>query len=162
MHATTARLRQTIDAATAQFTALSYDEWHHKPAPASWSKKEILGHLIDSAQNNLRRFVVAQYLDQPQVVYDQDFWVQAQRYQEAGIGELIELWRLLNRQLARTLDAMPEASWKREANTGRSEPELHTLEWIADDYVKHLHHHLRKMLPGGGAALWESNLTADY
>jgi hypothetical protein len=28
-----------------------------RPAPGKWSKKEILGHLIDSAANNHQRFV---------------------------------------------------------------------------------------------------------
>ena len=162
MNPVTTLLRQTLDAAHAQFTALSYDAWHTKPSPSGWSKKEILGHLIDSAVNNLRRFVVAQYDDRPHIVYEQDYWVAAQHYQEAPVGEIIELWRLLNRQLCRTLDAMSEASWQREVDTGKQAPELHTLQWLAEDYVRHMHHHLRKVLPGGGAALWEANLTADF
>ena len=40
-------------------------EFALKPSPAKWSKKEIMGHLIDSAQNNIRRFVTAQYEDNP-------------------------------------------------------------------------------------------------
>ena len=31
--------------------------WNYKAGPNKWSKKEIIGHLIDSAQINLQRFV---------------------------------------------------------------------------------------------------------
>jgi hypothetical protein len=36
-----------------------------RPHPNKWSKKEILGHLCDSALTNLQRFVRAQYEVQP-------------------------------------------------------------------------------------------------
>jgi DinB superfamily len=35
-------------------------EFSAKPNPTKWSKKEVLGHLIDSAENNLRRFICGQ------------------------------------------------------------------------------------------------------
>ena len=41
----------------------------YKPSPSKWSKKEIVGHLIDSAQNNIRRFIVAQYEVNPAIIY---------------------------------------------------------------------------------------------
>lgn len=41
-----------------------------KPSIDKWSKKEILGHLIDSATNNHQRFVRAQFEMNPEIVYD--------------------------------------------------------------------------------------------
>ena len=70
-----------------------------KPSPGKWSKKEILGHLIDSAQNNIRRFVVSQYEEKPHIVYAQDEWVKAGGYQQYNTADLIELWQLLNKHL---------------------------------------------------------------
>src|SRR5713101_2511616 len=71
------------------------------PAPGKWSKKEILGHLIDSAANNHQRFVRLQLtsrIDLPG--YDGDEWVRVQDYQDRSWGELIDLWRMYNTQLS--------------------------------------------------------------
>ena len=49
-------LRQTIDRELPNLLALTGLE---APKPGSWSRKEELGHLIDSAANNHMRFVLA-------------------------------------------------------------------------------------------------------
>jgi hypothetical protein len=55
-----------------------------KPAPDRWSKKEILGHLIDSAANNHQRFVRAQGTPRLEFPgYEQEFWVATQAYASA-------------------------------------------------------------------------------
>jgi hypothetical protein len=53
------RLRQTVSAAAGRLRAISDTDASVKPSPTRWSKKEILGHLIDSASNNHQRFVRA-------------------------------------------------------------------------------------------------------
>ena len=60
-----AQLEKIINDYTPQLKQLSEDDLSFKPSPAKWSGKELLGHLIDSAQNNIRRFVVAQYEERP-------------------------------------------------------------------------------------------------
>src|SRR5471030_3547064 len=75
--------------------------WTYKSAPDKWSKKEIIGHLIDSAQINLQRFVRCTYEENFKLTYEQVEWVQAQRYREADINKLLDLWQLLNQQIAR-------------------------------------------------------------
>src|SRR5919204_3614460 len=81
-----------------------------RPAPGKWSKKEILGHLVDSAANNHQRFVRLQLMSRIDLPgYDGDEWVRIQRYQDRPWGELIELWRNYNIQLAsliRTVDTV--------------------------------------------------------
>lgn len=77
-----AELRLIVTTYSTAFTALQEEDFIAKSNPEKWSKKEIVGHLIDSAQNNLRRFIVGQYEGTPpHVVYDQDFWVKANNYQ---------------------------------------------------------------------------------
>lgn len=53
---------------------LNIDEiiFSEKPSNNKWSKKEIIGHLIDSAANNHQRFVRAQFEDLPSIAYDQN------------------------------------------------------------------------------------------
>ena len=56
--------------------------------PGKWSRKEIVGHLIDSASNNHQRFVRAQ--DSDDLIcptYDQDAFVRVQRYAEISSGK---------------------------------------------------------------------------
>jgi hypothetical protein len=114
----------------------------NKPLPGKWSKQEIIGHLIDSAQNNIRRFVVAQYEENPAITYNQDKWVAVANYQQQPSQQIIELWALLNLHLYHILHTMPDESTQRIATTGAP----HTLEWLAEDYVKHLKHHLHQVL----------------
>ena len=69
-------LRHLVDEFSQKINALPDSELYAKPIPTKWSKIEILGHLVDSAQNNLRRFICGQYESiPPLIVYDQDFWV---------------------------------------------------------------------------------------
>ena len=113
-----------------------------KPAPDKWSKKEILGHLIDSAQTNIRRFVVAQYEDNPAITYKQDKWVAIVNYQQWETINLIRLWYLLNKQVVEILKNTSIETARRTCQT----EELHTIEWLAIDYIKHLRHHIHQVL----------------
>lgn len=131
-------LEQHID----ELRTIPADTLKHKPFPGKWSKQEIMGHLVDSAQNNLRRFVVAQYEDNPAIVYNQDKWVNAANYQDQPGHEIIELWFLLNKQLCYILRNMSEETGRRICTTG----EPHAIAWIATDYNKHLKHHLHQVL----------------
>lgn len=63
MKSTAARLEQIISEHLPALHQLTNEAWLYKPAPDKWSRKEILGHLADSAHSNIRRFVVAQYED---------------------------------------------------------------------------------------------------
>ena len=114
----------------------------HKPSPSKWSKKEVIGHLIDSAQCNIRRFIVARYEEDPTINYNQYKWVATSGYQQWKSNELIDLWHLLNRQICEVLKNTSAETAQRQCMT----EELHTLEWLAQDYVKHLKHHLHQVL----------------
>jgi hypothetical protein len=135
-------LRTLIEEAKPVLHQLSSGYLSEKPHPAKWSKKQIIGHMIDSAQSNIRRFIIAQYEPVPHIVYNQDFWVAANDYQNWNEQELIELWFLLNRQITKIWTSLPSGAEQLEC---RSET-VHTIEWLANDYVKHLRHHLHQVL----------------
>jgi hypothetical protein len=115
--------------------------FEEKPSPQGWSKKEILGHLVDSAQNNIRRFIVSQYENAPAIGYAQDNWVAASSYQHWEMEDLVNLWTLLNKQVCAIL-SNPGFDPHRLCNTG----ELREAGWLATDYIKHLLHHVHQVL----------------
>jgi hypothetical protein len=130
-----------------KMAAISDENFSAKPLPTKWSKIEVLGHLVDSAQNNLRRFICCQYEHPPQLIrYDQDFWVLANRYSESSKEDMIRLWTLLNQRIASVLKAMPETNYGKLCPTAYNGHR--SVEWFANDYNKHLKHHLNQILPG--------------
>lgn len=122
---------------------ISVQHANDKPIPNKWSRKEQLGHLIDSAQNNIRRFVEAQYqLQPPVIVYNQDEWVKLNNYQDWKWEELITFWELVNKQVCYILNAIPKEKYQNVC----IRREAHTIEWLAMDYNKHLLYHLHRIL----------------
>lgn len=134
-------LRQLLNDVPARLEELQPGEIEPKPAPAKWSPKEELGHLLDSAANNHQRIVRTQLDDKPAMPgYDGDLWVDLQAYQRRDWRELIESWRALNRQLLAAAEAVPDSAWSRTCTIGDSGPL--TLKFVFEDYLEHMIHHL--------------------
>ncbi|MFN0216335.1 MAG: DinB family protein, partial [Saprospiraceae bacterium] len=121
-----------------------------KPQPGKWSKKEILGHLIDSASNNQHKFVRTIQADKHLefVGYAQNFWVEAQGYNDENWLEIIALWEYYNRHLAHIIRNTPAEQLENTISIDGSQP--FTLRFIMADYGEHLRHHLNQILPEGG------------
>lgn len=121
-------------------------ELGQRPAPGRWSRKEILGHLIDSAFNNYQRFVLAQLASAPLQLtpYDQDAWVRLGDYQNRPAAELLALWTGLNRQILHLLAVLPETALDHECRSLNGHPV--TLHWLIGDYMLHLEHHVHQIM----------------
>jgi hypothetical protein len=142
MKAIASELNKIIEHHVSSLRSVNEEEFHFKPSPTKWSKKEILGHMVDSAQNNIRRFIVAQYDERPKIVYNQDKWVSITNYQQYPLTDLINLWYQLNKHICQILTFMSTEMSNRQAQT----EELHDLRWLAEDYIRHLLHHLHQVL----------------
>jgi hypothetical protein len=113
----------------------------------TWSRKEILGHLIDSASNNHQRFVRAQIsppLSFPG--YEQEAWVRTQDYAGRPWSELVLLWHGYNRHLVHVMSRIPSAAFANECVCPGRPDEPATLGDHMTDYVDHLEHHLGQIL----------------
>lgn len=140
-------LNTIVEEFTGKFNQFSESELADKPLPHKWSKKEVIGHLIDSGQNNLRRFIVGQYeTTPPKIVYEQNFWVAANNYQQMTGTDVIKLWRMVNQQIANVLSGMNKEAYSKTCITSKEGEQLRTLEWLAEDYIKHLKHHLNQVI----------------
>jgi DinB superfamily len=112
--------------------------------PGGWSRKQALGHLIDSASNNHQRFVRAGLQDSLEFPgYDQEGCVRLQAPQDVEWALLVSLWAAYNRYLAHVVDRLPAAKLEIRCRIGSGEPV--TLGFLATDYVRHLLHHLRQI-----------------
>lgn len=143
-------LNNRISLVNSYISTLSEDDLQVKSNAEVWSKKEILGHLIDSAQSNIRRMVVGQYQENAHIIYHQNEWVKAADYQNYDSKNLLDFWVLLNKHFCQVLKNLPLENYQTITNWGSAttpmlKDDLVTLEFVANDYVRHLDHHLRQM-----------------
>jgi hypothetical protein len=108
-----------------------------------WSAKQVIGHLIDSAVNNLGRIVRLQ-IEEGQSLpgYEQMAWVSMQHYAEREWAQVLALWFALNEHVAWTIGHVEKT---RLANRGVVAGQPLTLGFLIEDYVAHMEHHLRAM-----------------
>ena len=138
-------LQQIIKQSEDRLLRFTEAESQLRPAALKWSRKEVLGHLIDSASNNHQRFVRSRL--QGELVfpgYAQESWNRVQQYQSETWENLVQLWTSYNRHLAHVMTAIPESAGQKRCNIGDGEPV--TLEFLVTDYVSHLEGHLSQIL----------------
>ncbi len=139
------QLRSIVATVEPKLYRMNHDDTGVQPAPHEWSKKEIIGHLIDSAANNHQRFVravdkvAAQY-----PTYDQNEWVRIQRYNERPWPSLVALWSAYNNHLSHVIECIPEDAESSPCNIGKKDPV--PLDFVIKDYLRHLRQHLKDML----------------
>ena len=112
-----------------------------------WTRKQIVGHLLDSAANNRQRFVRAtidgEYAG-PR--YAQDGWVAAHGYANQPWETLLEWWKSEHEILVAVVDRIPEERLGASCAVGADAPV--TLRFLIEDYVTHQRWHLAQLTTG--------------
>lgn len=113
--------------------------------PGKWSKKEILGHLTDSAIHNLVRFTEINYLEKPyhHRPYNQIDLVNLNQYQTMDIEELTQLWFVINKQIIRIMKSVDNEAL--DYKIVLSDESVIDLKFLMTDYVAHLEHHINQI-----------------
>ncbi len=149
-------LNKIIATVPAQIKAIDQATMNFKPKPAKWSKKELLGHLVDSAYNNHQRFLRAE--EQDNLIfqgYDQDDWVIKNNYQNRETDEILNLWILSNQHLSVLIENLPKSILKKETTEHTfhkicmnllKEDEPTSLSYLIEDYIFHLEYHLAQLI----------------
>ena len=116
-----------------------------KTSSERWSKKEVLGHLIDSGINNLRRFTEIQFEPKPYQIqdYKQDELVRVNNYQDASIEELTAFWKAVNTRIQRVILRQTDSTLVYPVVLGNGETV--DLNFLIRYYVAHLEHHLNQI-----------------
>lgn len=123
----------------------SIKDFEQKLSENKWSKKEILGHLIDSAINNIQRFTEIQYTEKPYKIrpYNQNELVKWNDYQNKNNQDLYDLWLQLNNHILHIIRNQTTETLQYQVilTTG----EVATLEFLIQDYLDHFYHHLQQI-----------------
>jgi hypothetical protein len=137
-----ADLRAAIGEGLQWFEQTDEARTTHRLAPDAWCAREVLGHLIDSACNNHRRFVVGQSPSTSQFDgYNQNEWVARQHYDAVPWRDLVALWTAYNRHLAHVIANTPDEAAARTALSPDGSSHV-SVAFLMEDYVTHLRHHL--------------------
>jgi hypothetical protein len=133
-------LNHLRDALLAVSPALADVPWRI----GGWTRKQIVGHLIDSAANNRQRFVRAAidgHYAGPG--YAQDAWVAAHGYSDQSWETLLRWWQADHEILAAVVDRIPEERLNAQCVVGDDAPV--TLEFLIRDYIRHQNWHLKQI-----------------
>ena len=112
-----------------------------------WTRKQIVGHLLDSAANNRQRFVRASTegaYSGPK--YAQDAWVAAHGYSEQTWQTLLGWWEAEHEILISVVDRIPEERLECSCVVGDDQPV--TLRFLIEDYVEHQRWHVKQLVAG--------------
>ena len=142
-------LLQLIDEWEPRLLALSKEVITLRPNNESWTIKEIVGHMIDSASNNTHRIIHLQYQFPPLIFPDyasfgnNDRWVAIQDYQTENWEDMVQLWKYINKHIVHVI---------RRVNLDKSDNEWISatgekvsLRSMIVDYLRHFELHLREI-----------------
>ena len=136
--------REELDSIYAALAALPPELADTPWRDGGWTRKQIVGHLLDSAANKRQRFVRAASegnLAGPQ--YGQDAWVAAHGYASQPWTTLLHWWEVEHEILAALVDHIPEERLSVLYTVGENDPV--TLRFLIEDYPRHQHWHLAQL-----------------
>jgi hypothetical protein len=136
-----------LAAAAQKLTVVNEEQASQPWREGAWLRKEVLGHLLDSAANNHVRFAFTALNGQysgPR--YEQNEWVRLHDYRGISWRELLDYWRVRNLLLTRVVTQIPEAALESTCRIGENEPV--SLRFLITDYLAHLEHHVNQILDG--------------
>ncbi len=117
--------------------------------------KQILGHLIDSASNNIHRYVHLQYRESPMdfpnyaTEGNNDRWIAIQQYESEDWEKMIRLWIYINHHL---IHVMRHINPEKLGHVWIAAPGRNiSLNDMVFDYLRHLKLHLseiEELMPG--------------
>lgn len=138
------RLAYLCEVIPIKLFAIDESEFSARPIESKWSKKEIIGHLIDSATNNHRRFIRGQFEEIPTITYHPDQWNKFNYYSQMPGTQIIQFWEMYNMQILSIIRLIPEENLHIKVNTGGETS--FSIAYLFNDYIDHMEHHLKQVI----------------
>ncbi|WP_408010257.1 hypothetical protein ACJROX_08180 [Pseudalkalibacillus sp. A8] len=76
--------------------------------------------------------------------YNQDQWVMVQNYQNRPLHEIVNLFQTLNKQIVNIVKNIPNEKLSNLCDIGNNQRK--TLEWLIQDYLEHMEHHIHNQI----------------
>jgi hypothetical protein len=138
------QFRSELDTVHAALLALPPELAGTPWRDGGWTRKQIVGHMLDSAANNRQRFVRAategRYTGPG---YAQEAWVAAHGYADQPWASLLRWWAAEHELLTAVVDRIPEERLEASCVVGADAPV--SLRFLVEDYLRHQHWHLKQL-----------------
>ena len=111
--------------------------------------KQITGHMVDSASNNIHRIIHLQYQKSPLIFPcyathgNNDRWIAIQNYQQEDWDELVQLWKCTNIHIVHVIRNINPEKLGNVWISGHNEEV--SLEAMVIDYPRHFELHLSEI-----------------
>ncbi len=145
----TKEIREIIEIEEAYLNSLDKDSISNKFNCQNRSIKQIVGHMIDSATNNLHRIVHLQYNETPLIFPNystngnNDRWIAIQNFQEENWHLLVQLWKYSNLHIIHVIE---HVNLNKMDNKWIASPtEEVSLKDMILDYPRHLKLHINEI-----------------
>ena len=137
--------KELIESSAINFKSINEELASLKRSPDKWSKKQVLGHLCDSAINNYMRIMNLMITNGNCILqaYAQNEWVINGAYQNRKWNSIIYLWTTLNYSFISLVENAPKESWHL-FGTYKGDPQ--SFEFLVTDYVEHMKHHFNQII----------------
>lgn len=136
--------KETSSLIKLRVEGLTEEQLEWKPAPAKWSVKEVVAHLVDSSlvhSVRLRKIVAED--TPPFLVYEQDAWVSSSRTNQASFHDIIRAFDALLAYNALFYERLTEEDWSRKGLHNGQEVSVAEL---FQGFIRHVNLHLAQIV----------------
>jgi hypothetical protein len=143
----TAGVLSGLEAWEAKLAELPKDTISSKRNTQNRTIKHILGHMVDSASNNIHRIVHLQYRENPLSFPNyasngnNDRWIAIQNYQDENWGDLIKLWKYSHLHWIHVVKNVRPDKLEHEWISGSNYGNIKLKDMIVD-FLRHFNLHL--------------------
>jgi hypothetical protein len=140
-----AKFSQTIDSAYTRLDGITDTQAEQPYRPGGWTRKQVLGHLIDSCVNNhvrIVRCVLEKGYKGPR--YEQEGWVAIHGYDDLPWNTLVAIWRAHNTVLGRVVQHIPQEALAYDVEV-IDDGSMNLHDWVLD-YLQHMEHHVEDIV----------------
>jgi hypothetical protein len=124
------QFRKELNAIEAALVALPPELADTPWRSGGWTRKQVMGHLLDSAANNRQ----------------QEAWVAAHGYADQPWETLLRWWQAEHEILEAVVDRIPEEQLEASCTVGTDAAV--TLRFLVEDYPRHQRWHLAQLEQG--------------
>lgn len=142
-------LLRLINEWETELSALSKDIITNRRNGQNRTIKQIVGHMIDSASNNIHRIVHLQYQASPLIYPDyanlgnNDRWIAIQNYQAENWHDLVQLWKYSNLHIIHVIENVNAGKLDNEWISALNQKV--SLRAMILDYLRHFKLHLKEI-----------------